>query len=109
MADAEFAVERCAHQLLRNERLGLGNARIGLVICRLRGIGRRLRTELARRELLGAIQRQLRAGSLRLEARQIALVGSVEQLQQRTTAFTLAPAVNMMSVMRPETSEVTLT
>ena len=36
VADAEFAVERRAHQLLRNDRLGLGDAGIGLVERRLR-------------------------------------------------------------------------
>ena len=60
MANAEFAVERRAHQLLRNDRLGLGDAGIGLVEGRLRGIDRRLRTELARGQLLGAIERELR-------------------------------------------------
>ena len=85
VADAEFAVERRAHQLLRNDRLGLGDAGNGLVIGRLRRIGRRLRTELTRRQLLGAIERQLRAGRLRLEAREIALLGAVEQLHQRAS------------------------
>ena len=85
MADAEHAVERRAHQLLRNDRLGLGNAGVGLVIRRLRGIDRRLRTELTRGKLLGAIQRQLPDDGLRLEAREIALIGGVEQLHQRTS------------------------
>ena len=87
MADAEFAVERRAHQLLRDDRLGLGDAGIGLVIGGLRLIDGRLRPELARRKLLGAIQRQLRHRGLRLEAREIALVGAVEQLHQRTAGL----------------------
>ena len=53
----------------------------------LRGIDRRLRAELTRRQLLGAIQRQLRAGGLRLEAGEIALFGAVEQLQQRASGL----------------------
>ena len=109
VADAEFAVERRAHQLLRNDRLGLGDAGIGLVIRRLRLIDGRLRAELARRQLLGAVQRQLRHRGLRLEAREIALLGAIEQLHQRAAGLHCEPAVNMMSVMRPLTSEVTLT
>jgi len=81
----EFAVERRAHQLLRDDRLGLGDAGAGLVISSLRGIHRRLRAELARGELLGAVQRQLRHRGLRLEACQIALIRTVEQLHQRRT------------------------
>jgi hypothetical protein len=42
-----------------------------------------LRAELARRQLLGAIERQRSAGCLGLEARQIALLGAVEHLHQR--------------------------
>ncbi len=80
VTDAEFAVKWRAHKLLRNNRLGLGDAGVGLVIRRLRRIDRRLRAELTRGELLGAIQRQLRAGGLRLETREIALFGAVEQL-----------------------------
>jgi len=82
---------------------------LALVIGRLRRIRRRLRPELARRQLLGAIQRQLRADRLRLEARKVALIGTVEQLQQWRARFHGGAGVNMMSVMRPETSEVTLT
>ena len=106
---AEFAVERRAHQFLRNDRFGLGDAGIGLVVRGLRLIHRRLRTELARRELLGPIQRQFRDRRLRLEIGEIALIRTVEQLHQRRSRLHGEPALNMMSVMRPLTSEVTLT
>ncbi|MGY4331208.1 hypothetical protein ACVWWG_005625 [Bradyrhizobium sp. LB7.2] len=62
---------------------GLGNSGHCLVVGSLRLINGRLRTELARRQLLGAVERQLRDGCLRLEAREIALLGRVEQLHQR--------------------------
>ena len=110
VADAEFAIEWSADQFLRNDRLGPGDPGIGLVIRRLRLIDGRLRSELARGQLLGPVQRQLRHRGLCLEARQIRLLGSIEQLHQRVSGLHIAiPAVNMMSVMRPLTSEVTLT
>ena len=109
MTHAEFAVERRPHQLLRNNRFGLGDAGIGLVVGRLRLIDGRLRAELPGGELLGAIERQLRPRRLCLEAGEIALLGPIEQLHQRLPAFTVEPASNMMSVTRPPTSEVTLT
>ena len=49
LANAELAVERRPHQLLRDDGFGLGDAGLGLVERRLRGIDRRLRAELARR------------------------------------------------------------
>ncbi len=53
-------------------------------IGRLRLVDGRLRPELSRGELLGAIERQLRHHRLRLEVGEVALVGRVEQLHQRT-------------------------
>ena len=83
MTDAEFAVERGTHQLLRNDRLGLGDTRNGRIIGGLRRIDGRLRAKLARRQLLGALQRRLRPDRLRLETGEVALLGTVEQLHQR--------------------------
>ena len=80
---AKLAVKGRAHQLLRNDRLGFGDAGIGLLIRRLRLVHGCLRAELTRGELLGAIQRQLCHRGLRLVARKIALLGAVEQLHQR--------------------------
>jgi len=57
MPDAEFAIKRRAHQLLRNDRLCPRNPSVGLIVGRLRLIDGRLRTELARGELLGAVER----------------------------------------------------
>ena len=78
LADAEFAIERRAYQLLRDDGFGLGNAGIGLVEGSLRGINRRLRPELARGELPGAIELLRGHSGLRLEARKVALLRSVE-------------------------------
>jgi hypothetical protein len=78
-------------------------------IRRLRLIDGGLRSELTRGQLLGAIERQLRHRGLRLEACEIALLGGIEQLHQRRARLHAGPAVNMISVMRPLTSEVTLT
>src|SRR5689334_14663975 len=47
LADAEFAVERRAHQLLRDDGFGLGDAGLRLVERRLRLVDGRLRAELA--------------------------------------------------------------
>ena len=84
LADAEFAVERRAHQLLRDD--GLRSWRCRHWPGRRRpapGIDRRLRSELARGELLGAIELQRGHRRLRLEAGEIALLRAVEQLHQR--------------------------
>ena len=82
MANTELAIEWRQHALLGDDRLGLGNAGRGLVISGLRGVNGGLRAELARRQLLGAVERKLRAGRLRLETRQIALVGRIVELHQ---------------------------
>ena len=87
LANAEFAVERRPHQLLRDDRLGLGDAGAGLIERRLRGIHRRLRSDLALRQLLGAVQRDLRHALLRLEVGEVALLGTVEHLHQRRALF----------------------
>src|SRR4051812_4014470 len=85
--DAEFTIEWSADELLRNDGLGPGDSGIGLVIRRLRLIDGRLRSELARGELLGAVQRQLRDRRLRLEVRQIRLFRSIEQLDERVSGL----------------------
>ena len=85
LANAEFAVERRPHQLLRDDGLGLGDAGAGLIERGLRIVHRCLRPELAVRQLLGAIQRDLRHALLRLVVGKVALLGSVEQLNQRRT------------------------
>ena len=66
--DAEFAVERRAHQLLRNDRLGLGDAGVGLVIRRLRLIDRRLRYRVGAQQFLLPLQSQLRLPEVGLRA-----------------------------------------
>ena len=85
--NAKFAIERRTHELLGNDRFGLGNAGIGLIVGRLHRIDGRLRAELARRQLLGAIKRQRSAGRLCLKARKIALLGAIEQLHERASGF----------------------
>ena len=80
MPQAELATERRENELLRDERLGLGDVGLRLVIGGLRVVNRRLRAELTQGERLGAVERQFRGERLRLEIRQIAAVGIVEQL-----------------------------
>ena len=111
LADAEFAVERRAHQLLRDDRLGLGDAGIGLVVRRLR---RDRRSPAGR---TGATASCLARSSdscatvaCALKLARSPCSGRVEQLhQRRVRPSRWRPAVNMISVMRPLTSEVTLT
>ena len=87
LAHAEFAVERRPHQLLRDNGFGLGDTGIGLIERRLCRIDGGLRPELARSQLLGAIERELRHRRLRLEDGEVALLGTVEQLHQRRARF----------------------
>ena len=83
VTDAEYTVEWSPHHLLRDDRFGLGDACFRLIERGLRLIDGRLRAELMRGELLGALQRQLSHHGLRLEVGEIALLWGIEQLHQR--------------------------
>src|SRR4029077_2926746 len=72
LAYAEFAVERRAHQLLRDNGFGLGDAGIAVVDRDLRGIDGLLRPELTQSQLLGAIELELLRRRLRLEVGEVA-------------------------------------
>ena len=90
LTNAEIALERRPHQLLRDDGFRLGDAGAGLIERGLRIIHGRLRSELALGQLLGAIQRYLPHPLLRLVIREVALLGTVEQLHERRTGFHMA-------------------
>ncbi|MET4741396.1 hypothetical protein ABIF73_005535 [Bradyrhizobium japonicum] len=95
LAHAEIAGERCAHQLLRDHRLGLGDAGHRLIVGSLRVIDGRLRAELARGQLLGAVERELRDGRLRLVIGEVALLRHVEELHQRRAGFDMGARLEL--------------
>jgi hypothetical protein len=71
---AEHTVKRRPHQLLRDDRFGLGDAGVGLIEGSLCLIDSGLRPDLARGQFLGGIVRIFRLLGLRLVVGEVALI-----------------------------------